>query len=46
MPLSLSGVRRILEMMDWGEAASFVALGQVTPLTLSLTPLITHSPAL
>jgi len=29
MPLSLSGVRRILEMMDWGEAASFVALGQV-----------------
>mmetsp|Transcript_2582 Transcript_2582/g.7321 ORF Transcript_2582/g.7321 Transcript_2582/m.7321 type:complete len:355 (+) Transcript_2582:136-1200(+) len=29
LPLSLSGVRRILEMMDWGEAAPFVALGQV-----------------
>jgi len=29
MPLALSGVRRILEMMDWGEAGPFVGLGQV-----------------
>lgn len=34
LPLALSGVRRILEMMDWGEAAPFVALGQVKQRTL------------
>ncbi|GMH33032.1 hypothetical protein BSKO_00866 [Bryopsis sp. KO-2023] len=29
MPLSLAGVRRIMEAMDWGEAIDFVAFGQV-----------------
>jgi len=28
-PLALSGVRRILDMMDWGQAAPFVVMGQL-----------------
>ena len=28
-PLALSGVRRILDMMDWGEATPFVTTGQL-----------------
>lgn len=28
-PLALSGVRRILDMMDWGQAAPFVTMGQL-----------------
>ena len=40
MPLALSGVRRILEMMDWGEAASFIALGQVMFLHHCTLPLV------
>lgn len=29
LPLSLSGVRRIMESMDWGEASEFVTIGAV-----------------
>lgn len=29
LPLSLSGVRRIMEAMDWGEASDFVTIGAV-----------------
>eukprot|EP01024_Parvocaulis_polyphysoides_P018965 TRINITY_DN1847_c0_g1_i1.p1 TRINITY_DN1847_c0_g1~~TRINITY_DN1847_c0_g1_i1.p1 ORF type:complete len:329 (-),score=40.58 TRINITY_DN1847_c0_g1_i1:50-1036(-) len=29
LPLSLSGVRQIMEMMDWGELEQFVTFGQV-----------------
>lgn len=29
MPLSLSGVRRIMERMDWGDAGAFVGFGDV-----------------
>ena len=29
MPLSLSGVRRIMERMDWGDAGAFVGFGEV-----------------
>lgn len=29
MPLSLSGVRRIMEAMDWGDAINFVSFGEV-----------------
>ena len=29
LPLSLSGVRRIMEGMDWGDALQFVAFGNV-----------------
>eukprot|EP01025_Chloroclados_australasicus_P030118 TRINITY_DN3018_c1_g1_i2.p1 TRINITY_DN3018_c1_g1~~TRINITY_DN3018_c1_g1_i2.p1 ORF type:complete len:335 (+),score=30.03 TRINITY_DN3018_c1_g1_i2:92-1096(+) len=29
LPLSLSGVRQIMEYMDWGELKSFVSFGQV-----------------
>lgn len=28
-PLALSGVRRILDMMDWGQATPFVTMGQL-----------------
>lgn len=29
LPLSLSGVRRIMEAMDWGDIADFIHFGQV-----------------
>ena len=29
IPLSLSGVRRIMEAMDWGNAVDFVSFGNV-----------------
>ena len=29
IPLSLSGVRKIMERMDWGEVEEFVSFGQV-----------------
>lgn len=29
LPLALSGVRRVLEVMDWGDAAPFVSFGSV-----------------
>ena len=29
LPLSLSGVRRIMEAMDWGDSEDFVHFGQV-----------------
>ena len=29
LPLSLSGVRRIMEAMDWGDIVDFVSFGQV-----------------
>lgn len=29
MPLSLSGVRRIMEAMDWGDVVDFVSFGEV-----------------
>ena len=31
LPLSLSGVRRIMDNMDWGEALDFVSFGHVNP---------------
>lgn len=30
IPLSLSGVRKIMERMDWGEVEEFVTFGQVS----------------
>ena len=29
LPLNLSGVRRIMEAMDWGDAEEFVSFGNV-----------------
>lgn len=29
LPLSLSGVRRIMDAMDWGSAIDFVSFGEV-----------------
>ena len=31
LPLSLSGVRRIMDNMDWGDALDFVSFGHVNP---------------
>ena len=31
LPLSLSGVRRIMDNMDWGDALEFVSFGHVNP---------------
>ena len=30
MPLSLSGIGRILELMDWGDAAEFIRIGAIS----------------
>lgn len=34
IPLSLSGVRKIMERMDWGEVADFVTFGNVNASTI------------
>ena len=31
LPLNLSGVRRIMSAMDWGDALDFVTFGHVDP---------------
>lgn len=31
LPLSLNGIMRILELMDWGEAEEFISLGSIGP---------------